>query len=892
MSATMFRPAEGGRGRLRPRPLYRWLICALAGATPWLVHAMPATGGRPVDSVEFDPVFLSGGAGSADLTRFSTGNHVLPGTYRVNLYLNGDLHGDETLRFEAPAPEADARPCLSAELLARLGVALPEAAHADACVDLPTRIASAAVRFDTGEQRLDLSVPQASLRRRARGYVDPARWDSGITAATLNYSLNVSESWNRGQRQRNGYVGLVGGLNLGGWQLRHQSSLQWDGSGRGLQWQNLRNYAQHDLSSLRSRVTVGDFVTSGELFDAVALRGVQAASDDQMLPDSQQGYAPVVQGIAASNATVTVRQNGYVIYETSVAAGPFRIDDLYPTGYGGDLEVTVREATGQEQRFSVPYAAVNRLLRPGASRYSVALGQYRSADGAAAHPLVFQGTWQRGLSNRVTAYGGAVLAKEYQALQLGAALNTRLGAFGLDVTHARTGLPTRAVDAQFLAGNSLIKPQHKRRMQGDSLRLTYSKAINATGTNLSVAAYRYSTGGYLSLRDAVFAQGRGGPALIRQRSSAQLTTSQPVGRGSLYLTGSAQNYWDRNGMDAQFQLGYSGATRWFNYSVSASRSRGGDGRMDNRVFASLSIPFGGGSVDVGAGAGRRGTDQRISFNRAVGERAAYGVSLGRDAGGAVSWNGNGTYRSPLAILTGSIAGGSGYRQASFGANGAAVLHAGGITFGQSMGDTIALVKAPDAAGAGVSMSPGIKVNAGGFAIVPYLTPYRRNSIELSPQDLSADVELLEGSHEVVLRSGAVVMASFATRKGRVAVIDLKPADGLTIPFGSDIFDGTGRMVGVVSQGGRALVRGIAEEGRLTVQLDEGRSCGFHYKLPPSDPKRRGARDYAYMQVGCSAAPTGEEAQMSRAGFPAMTAVEPMRPRSQASGNGNESRKAE
>jgi len=872
MSATMLCPAEGGRGRLRPRKLHLWLMCALAGVGPWGAHALPATGAKPADALEFDPVFLSGGAGSADLGRFATGHHVVPGTYRVDVFINGDLHGSETLRFAAATPDADVSPCLSGELLTQLGIDLPDETQATACIDLPTLIPAAAIRFDAGEQRLDISVPQASVRRKVRGYVDPSRWDDGITAATLNYNFNTSQHWNHGSSDRDSYLGLVGGLNLGGWQLRHQSSLQW-GSGRGMHWQNLRNYAQHDLSSLRSRMTVGDFVTSGELFDAVALRGVQVASDDQMLPDSQQGYAPVVQGIATSNATVTVRQNGYVIYETNVAAGPFRIDDLYPTGYGGDLEVTVREASGQEQQFSVPYAAVNRLLRPGISRYSVALGQYRSAEGT-AQPMVLQGTWQRGLSNRVTAYGGATLTKDYQALQLGAALNTRLGAFGLDATHARTRLPARAPEVQFQSDDNLIKPLRRRTMQGDSFRVTYSKAINATGTNVSVAAYRYSTGGYLSLSDAVRAQGVGGAGVWRQRSSAQVTISQPVGKGSLYLTGSAQNYWGRDGMDTQFQLGYSSATRWFNYSISASRSRGSEGRMDNRVFASLSIPFGGGSVDVGGGAGRDGTDGRISFNRAVGDRAAYGVSLGRDAQGAVSWNANGTYRSPLAVLTGSASGGDGYRQASFGATGSAVIHAGGITLGQSMGDTIALIKAPDAAGAAVSMSPGSKVNRNGFAIVPYLTPYRRNSIELSPQGLSADVELLEGSHDVVPRSGAVVMASFATRKGRVAVIDLKPASGVAIPFGSDVFDSEGRQVGVVSQGARALVRGIAEEGRLTVHLDEGRACSFHYRLPPSDPKRSGARDYAYMEASCDAASTQVEANVLGPGFPAVTAVAP------------------
>lgn len=37
-----------------------------------------------------------------------------------------------------------------------------------------------------------------------------------------------------------------------------------------------------------------------------------------MLPDSQKGFAPTIRGIARTNAQVTVRQNGYVLYQTYV----------------------------------------------------------------------------------------------------------------------------------------------------------------------------------------------------------------------------------------------------------------------------------------------------------------------------------------------------------------------------------------------------------------------------------------------------------------------------------------------------------------------------------------------------------------------------------------------
>ena len=47
-----------------------------------------------------------------------------------------------------------------------------------------------------------------------------------------------------------------------------------------------------------------------------------------MLPPNLRGYAPEVTGVAKSNAKVIISQQGRVLYETTVAVGPFRIQDL------------------------------------------------------------------------------------------------------------------------------------------------------------------------------------------------------------------------------------------------------------------------------------------------------------------------------------------------------------------------------------------------------------------------------------------------------------------------------------------------------------------------------------------------------------------------------------
>lgn len=102
-----------------------------------------------------------------------------------------------------------------------------------------------------------------------------------------------------------------------------------------------------------------------------------------------------------------VRQNGYVIYQNTVAPGAFEINDLYPTGSSGDLQVTVKETDGSESHFVVPYASVPVLQREKNLRYSVTAGRYRSYDKDVEQTPFAEGSAIYGMPLGFTAYGGA-----------------------------------------------------------------------------------------------------------------------------------------------------------------------------------------------------------------------------------------------------------------------------------------------------------------------------------------------------------------------------------------------------------------------------------------------------------------------------------------------------
>ena len=125
---------------------------------------------------------------------------------------------------------------------------------------------------------------------------------------------------------------------------------------------------------------LGDSNTGNDVFDSVGFRGGRLFSSDSMYPDSLQGYAPTVRGIARTPAKVVVRQNGYVIYQSYVQPGAFAITDLNPTSSSGDLEVTVEEKDGSQQRYTVPYSTVPLLQREGRWKYDLVAGDYRSGN--------------------------------------------------------------------------------------------------------------------------------------------------------------------------------------------------------------------------------------------------------------------------------------------------------------------------------------------------------------------------------------------------------------------------------------------------------------------------------------------------------------------------------
>lgn len=778
------------------------------------------------------------GSEKVDVARFAYGNDITPGSYSMSILVNKKLVGKVNLLIKDI--ENKKVVCLSQQLIRLLDLKVENVlldSDPGSCVLLNSLIPTASYIINMPDLAVDFSIPQVYLQRESQGDVSQELWDAGINAGFINYNANYYESRINGNQQAltnsNFFTLLNSGVNLGLWQLRNNSN--YSSSNNGIsKWTTLNSYLQRPLPAFKGMLVAGEYNTSGQYFDSLSFRGVQLASDDRMLPASQQGFAPVVRGVARTNALVQVSQRGVLLNKTTVAPGAFAIDDLYPTGYGGELDVVVTETDGTVQTFSIPYSSVASLLRDNSSRYAVTFGQLNNQI-LRSKPTFLQALYSRGVSNNVTAYAGSQFAENYQSAVVGSAFNTPLGALGVDITGSSADLPS---------GNS----------RGWSVKASHSKYLEISQTFLSLATYRYSDKGYYGFNEAAQQRELDYSHVLRQKGRFELAISQQVlDYGSLFISGSILSYWDRPGSSSNYQAGYSFLVKNINVGTSISRVSNNSGESENQYMLTLSIPFGSErygyhSVNTSLNTNSEGLSQTtLGLNGSLGQdnSLSYGMSGSTDSHNQSSVSGNMAKNHSMGQASVSASQGKNFRQYALGMSGSAVVHSGGLTLGQYAADSMALVEAKDAAGARVENISGVTIDRFGYAIVPYLSAYRNNTINIDPQGMSENTELLSSGSKVVPYSGAIVKVKFDTRSGNKAFIESTTPDGEPLPMGAMVVDEKGNNVGMVGQGGVLYASGLNDDGLLLVswRSDLTGQCRirYHFAKETSTDNTRGMR---------------------------------------------------
>ncbi|MBM7343210.1 fimbrial biogenesis outer membrane usher protein [Erwinia sp. INIA-01] len=766
---------------------------------------------NPGATYTFNDGFIVGSREKVDLSRFST-SAITEGTYSLDVYTNGEWKGRYDLNVTRDQ-DGKMGICYTRAMLAQFGIAAeklnPTLSQQEGfCGRLPEWHSEDTIKDNLIQSslRLEISVPQIYEDQRFKNFVSPEFWDKGITALNLGWMANTWTSHaSAGESSDNSsaYLGINAGFSWDGWLLKHVGNLNWQQQQGKARWSSNQTYVQRPLPQVDSIVSAGQIFTNGEFFDTIGVRGVNLATDDNMLPDGMRSYAPEIRGVAQSNALVTVRQGANMIYQTTVPPGPFVLKDVYPSGYGSDLEVSVKESDGSTEVFNVPYASVAQLLRPGMTRYALSAGKVDDSS-LRNRPVLYQATWQHGLNNLFTGYVGATGFNDYQAFLLGTGMNTGFGALSFDITQSR------------LRSDTLNE-------NGQSYRATFNRMFTETQTSIVLAAYRYSTKGYYNLNDALFAVDQekyydSNYTQWRQKNGLTFTVNQslPDGWGGFYLSGRISDYWNRSGTEKQYQLSYNNMFGRLSWSVGAQRVYTPDSSghsRDDRVSLNFSYP-------LWFGEGRTANlTSNTSFNNShfgssqIGVNGSldssnnlnYGISTTTSSGGEHDVALNGSYRTPLATLNGSYSQGAGYRQSGLGGSGTLIAHGGGIVLSPETGTTMALIEAKDAAGAELPGSPGTRVDKNGYAVLPYLRPYRINAVEIDPKGSSDDVAFERTVAQVVPWEDSVVKVAFNTSIQNNITLLARQANRAPLPFAASVYDADGKAIGVVGQGSMLFI---------------------------------------------------------------------------------------
>ncbi|WP_367617014.1 fimbria/pilus outer membrane usher protein [Pseudomonas khorasanensis] len=786
---------------------------------------------RYSSAVEFNAEFLNiDQHDDISLGQFAHAQYTAPGRYLLDITVNQRYFGSRTLEFRAGDQADDSYVCLPEELVATFGLkpgvlrTLPRLANGQ-CVDL-RGIDNASIKYLKNLGRLSISLPQATFEYADPNYIPPAAWSVGLNGALLDYRVIANSRESTGQSGNSRSLQSYGtaGINLDAWRLRadyqaRQESVSQGNDPRGEAFQLNRLYAYRALPSIRSKLSVGEDYLNSDVFDTFALRGATLSSDDRMLPPNLRGYAPLISGLARTNATVTVSQQGRVLYSTTVTPGAFSIQDLN-SSVQGTLDVTVREEDGTEQTFTVATAAVPFLSREGELRYKVSAGQPRLTGAGGTEPGFVAAEAAYGLARDWTLYGGLFAASGYQSNAFG--IGKDLGVFGAvsgDVTTSRAKLRWN--------GQTVV---------GNSYRINYSKRFDAIGTDLRFLGYRFSDKTFTNFSQ--FAGDVDSYALNSGKQRYSVTVAKHFAWLSTSFSYDHSTYWDAPAAD-RFGLSVArslslGNVKNINVNLSAYQTRNSR-QNDSQIYLGLTVPLGGNSMLSSnlqrSGSGSSATS--VGYSHDNGEGVNYqlygGVGDNRYVNAYIAKRAS-SYRANASASTD----GNTYRSLTGELDSSLVATRYGVTAhgNGSNGDTRLLVSTDGVSD--VAFSGQTRSNRNGYAVMDGLPSFQAYEARVNVEELPLNTEVSNPIQRLALTEGAIGYVSFATGQGHNAFVELRRGDGKPVPFGASVQDlHTNREVGIVGEVGVTYLLGIKAGAELVARWDDAGQCRLA-KLPEQD----------------------------------------------------------
>lgn len=541
----------------------------------------------------------------------------------------------------------------------------------------------------------------------------------------------------------------------------------------------------------------------------VRIGGFQISRDFAVRPDVITYPLPSFSGTASLPTAVDLFINGHQAAAEKILPGPFTFNGLPYASGSGEAVIVTTDTQGRRFSTSIPFYVSNTLLRPGMSDFAFSAGKLRRNFGLknfSYGAMVASGAWRQGVTDWLTFEVQGQAARSLVVAGTGATV--RLGQFGV-------------VDLSALASHYSSK---------DRFQISAAYQYNNRLMSLMIRHVRRSyefrdLGSYedLSLLSPYReTQANASVSLWDQLGVLGVNYIETRRRGNLFRL-AGLNYskalWERGTL-----------------FVSANRDLV---RASTSLMLQFSLPFGRNSA-ASAGLSRNADDQwrqHISYNKSLRSDGGLGWSgsLAHENNGAVTYQGDITWRTPSVQVQAGGYGRVGQDTVWGSIKGSLVVMDGGIFAANRISDAFVVVSTD-----GVPDIPVLKENQrvgvtrkDGRLLIPWLTAYYGAKFEIDPLDLPANVSTPVVEQRAAVKLGSGRLLRFPVRKISSATLILHDETGKPLALGAPVA-ANGEVKTYVGWGGVVYLEDATDLEGVTVNLPNGKRCGAAFSLPKGE----------------------------------------------------------
>ncbi len=561
----------------------------------------------------------------------------------------------------------------------------------------------------------------------------------------------------------------------------------------------------HDFPQSMTTLTVGDsFSAFSPWARTVAYAGVRYASKFATQPGFVPTPLPGIAGQASQPSMVDVYVDNVKRLSQPVAAGPFAIQNVPVISGQGEIRMVVTDLLGRQQVITESYIRSSQLLRAGVTdftyeggtlreQYGIKSNEYRSFFAAA--------NYRRGISDTLTLEGRFETQLRTETAGLGAVYAVR------NVGTLSGGLVGSMDDGR----------------AGDLLYGGFSRSQQSFGF---AAQMQMASAGFRQV------------GLLEPQKATKLLLQAQVSKSAGDHATFAAGYLRRDGRTEQDVQALTGSVnvrlyRAFltvggTYSLLSPRPYG--------LSVALVMPLGERTIAMAGG-------ESSPTSRTASMEVSSSIPLGPGMGYRVRTSDLDDRKQEAAFYYQNYAGSYGIEgsQGSAGTSvrllerGSVVLLHRHLMASRWLNDSFGVVEVPNAKGVPVYVNNQVmaKTDRWGFALVPWLVAYNRNSVRLDDAALPVDmtVDLEERMVVPMARSAAFVRYQPASVGGATLVLETRV--GEAVPQGAMVTVNTNPAAYEVELRGEVFVIDI-DYPAVVHAAWPGRKCEARIAQPPAN----------------------------------------------------------